>query len=104
MVSFAENARWWASHMGCLPAPSISLFGTPKALNEQDAYQTCAFGSPPVTYESIKVQNGCHSWQGLDAHPAGPSTCDGNPSTNNTNGFYTAQTTWNYFSSRAWLG
>ena len=84
VASFAENARWWAKHMGCGATPSVSMFGTPSKLNEKDDYSTCLFGSPSVSYESVKVQNGCHAWQGLDASPASPSTCNGNPSTNNT--------------------
>jgi poly(3-hydroxybutyrate) depolymerase len=104
IVSFAENARWWAQHMGCAATPQVTMFGSPSPLNEKDDYQSCAFGSPAVSYEAIKVQNGCHAWAGLDAHPAAPSTCAGSPSTNNTNGFYTAQANWDWFSTRAWIG
>jgi poly(3-hydroxybutyrate) depolymerase len=104
IVSFAENARWWAQHMGCAARPTVTMFGSPSALNEKDDYSSCTFGSPAVSYESVKVKNGCHAWNGLDAHPAFPSTCPGNPSTNNTNSFYTAQTIWDWFSTRAWTG
>ena len=104
IASFSENARYWAKRMGCVPAPSVVMFGSPSALNEKDNYLACLFGSPAASYESVKVQNGCHAWQGLDANAAGPSSCSGNPSTNKTNGFYTAQTTWDWFSTRAWLG
>jgi poly(3-hydroxybutyrate) depolymerase len=104
VVSFAENARWWAQHMGCGATPKVTMFGSPSKTNEKDDYQSCTFGSPAVSYESVKVQNGCHAWEGLDAHPANPSTCSGHPSTNNTNGFYTAQTNWDWFSTRTWPG
>jgi poly(3-hydroxybutyrate) depolymerase len=104
IVSFAENARWWAQHMGCAAKPTVTMIGTPTKANEQDDYGTCAFGSPAASYESIKVQNGCHAWSGLDAQPANPSTCAGNPHTNNTNAFYTAQSDWNWFATRSWIG
>ena len=65
------------------------MFGSPQPANRKQTFTQCAFG---VTYgvEGVTVKDGVHYYSGLD---------DARNGGVNTNGFYSAQTLWDFFSS-----
>jgi poly(3-hydroxybutyrate) depolymerase len=90
ITSFAETESFWSGYLGC-SAHTTTPFGTPQTANLEDDYSGCGFGLPPDQAEGITVTGGGHQHGGLDA-----------VSGNATNGFNTAQTAWDFFSSRHW--
>jgi poly(3-hydroxybutyrate) depolymerase len=94
IASVAEAESYWAKRLGCGATPNVSMFGTPTAANTKDDFGDCGFGSPADQFELVVVGGGGHQWPGLD-------WCVGS-SCPPTNGFNTAKTIWQFFSTRTW--
>ncbi len=103
LVGFTEQSAFYKNYLPC-GTPTASFVGSPSALNELDDY-TCSTGfGTNAQVRMVKITNGCHSYEGLDADPEGStaSTCSGAPLTNNTNGWDTEDQMWQFFSTRQW--
>jgi polyhydroxybutyrate depolymerase len=84
--SFASTVAFWQRHLGC-SAPVTTRFGSPQAVNVKTTFTRCAFGTNGV--EGITVQNGLHSYAGLNDSTNGAA---------NTDGFVPGDAMWAFFS------
>jgi poly(3-hydroxybutyrate) depolymerase len=74
----------------------VSVIGTGGA-NKVEDFGSCAFGAN-AAFEYVTVKGGGHTCCGLDA-VTGPGCAS---ATNPTNGMFSAETIWDFFSTRRW--
>ncbi len=89
LASFSATLDFWRRHLGCTTANTTTVFGSPQQANRQEVFTHCAYGTN-YGVEGVTVQNGLHTYSGLNDSLNGAVS---------TNGFVPGQSLWEFFSS-----